>query len=1173
MGSAPNSQYAALNRARTALLVALMLTAIGLSAFAQGDRGRISGSVTDSTGAVVPNAKVTVLDTLRGTSQNLVSNAEGLYVSAPLVPSTYSVRVQTVGFKGFERTNIIVETGQEIRVNASLETGAAAETITVSASLPMINTENSILGGTLQNKEINDLPLNGRDYQQLLTIRPGVFQYAGGGSYTQSTNGIRPDTNGWMLDGHLNADPGNGRSIIGVQSPFTDAATLMPIDAIQEFSTEISPRANIGWKTGASVVVAVKSGTNQIHGTAYAFGRNGSWDARNYFNPSPQPVAPLNLIQWGATAGGPIKKDKLFYFGAFETYRNELGNPLTINAPASQSVGSPKNSIPDAIAALKARGIAISAVSQSLLQLYPANATSSTQVNTSFANTNTSYNGIGKINYLLNDHHSISGFFYMARYDGVGQTSSVVDEQFLQHQPLETKAIGFNWIYTPNARWVNEFRFGASRSWGQTLGNDAGIPATSYGLNTGVTNQNGMPLTAIKGFNSIGDSANGGTSGPSPFYRWDDEVTYTRGKHSFMFGGEYGWGVAEGQGIGYVRGTFTFNGGQAFSGATSLEDFLAGKVTTATLNTPTPPDRSTVRTQTAVFGQDDWRLTQRLTLNLGLRYEYLGIPHETHGILGNFLPAVGLVQQDIQFKQLYAPYHTQFSPRFGMAWDVFGKGRDVVRGGYSLMYEAPTLSYLTQGLTSVPTGALLNGVPGPGNISTSSTTYTGSQLNWPLQPGSSTPIFPSSGGTTSVSSCTTAKQCAIYSIDPNFTTPYVQQWSFGIQHAFTNAISLEVNYVGNHGSNLLGITNRNAAPLGAGFCMNNPLTAAQIAAGCVPGKPITDPTAVNPKFEQAAFPFYTQYAYLASIIEMKNMDWSNYNALQSTLNLRNYHGVTVTAGYTYQHALDTNSIGEYTIPPDPSTGNNNHEYGNSDFDMRHRLTVAFSYAIPGKKSPGQLLQGWQVNGIATLQTPQPWTEVDTGNDLSGIGNINVKARKGPQGDRWNFTGKRSDFKSHGTDGIPWIPGDLNVANAPTTDSTCNAAATTPGQIASLRAFGCFKSGNSVLTPPAPGTLGTDKRNPFPDTGFQNLSASVYKNWRFQERYGVQFRAEFFNVLNHPNFENPYGSVGGYGVGQFNDPSSTTTFGCGCATPDVGAGNPVTGSGSMRAVQLGLKLLF
>ena len=275
----------------------------------------------------------------------------------------------------------------------------------------------------------------------------------------------------------------------------------------------------------------------------------------------------------------------------------------------------------------------------------------------------------------------------------------------------------------------------------------------------------------------------------------------------------------------------------------------------------------------------------------------------------------------------------------------------------------------------------------------------------------------------------------------------------------------------------------------------------------------------------------------------------------------------MVAGYTYSHSLD--DVGAnwdfgagYGLPQDST--HPQREYANSDFDIRQRLTVSLTYAIPGKTGFGQMLEGWEINTIATIASPQPWGVIDLTSGLAGIGGLPVSPPQAtPQ--RWDFFGNPSDFKS-GSTPIPFFPGgSSNMPGACTTDAA-NVGAT-----ASLATYGCFAKGNSVLIPPPAGTFGTMGRNLFPDSGFRNLDFSLAKNWHFGERLRAQFRAEFFNILNHPNFANPYGGQNGYGN---NDPAAApSAFGCGCVTPDVAAANPAIGSGGPRSIQLGLKFIF
>src|ERR1700719_319244 len=257
-----------------------------LPAFSQGDFGRILGTVTDQSSGVVAGATVTVIDTERGVTRVLTTDESGEYNAPHLTPSAYTVRVEAPGFKKLEHQKIEVEVGKAARVDLTVQPGEQEQTVTVSESLPLVETTNATLGGTLSNADITDMPLNGRNYQNLLSLRPGVLTQVGGGPWTQSTNGVRPDESVWMVDGVINHNMFDARPIAGMSSPITDAATILPIDSIQEFNLMENPKAEYGWDPGAVVNVGIKSGTNSLHGSAYGFYRSSNWDARNFFNPA-----------------------------------------------------------------------------------------------------------------------------------------------------------------------------------------------------------------------------------------------------------------------------------------------------------------------------------------------------------------------------------------------------------------------------------------------------------------------------------------------------------------------------------------------------------------------------------------------------------------------------------------------------------------------------------------------------------------------------------------------------------------------------------------------------------------------------------------------------------------------------------------------------------------------
>jgi hypothetical protein len=376
-------------------------------------------------------------------------------------------------------------------------------------------------------------------------------------------------------------------------------------------------------------------------------------------------------------------------------------------------------------------------------------------------------------------------------------------------------------------------------------------------------------------------------------------------------------------------------------------------------------------------------------------------------------------------------------------------------------------------------------------------------------------------------------------------TPYIITWNFDIQRAITNNLSLDLAYLGNHGVKLYGTRDINTPPLGAGY---SPAGLAACAA---------DPTTCGNLPDVPELGTYSaKFPYIQYILELSNMYRSHYNAVQATLTERTSHGLSFTAAYTYSHALDdvSQNFGSTTPLDNANPGLN---YGNSDYDIRHRFTLETTYALPGMKSPGQMLEGWQLNSIVTLQTGQPWAVQDTANDFSGTGEVN---NPNSWGEAWNFYGNSKDFTAN-PNGIPFFSG--------TSNSQCFAQATKNGALAvsSLTNNGCFANGSSVLIPPAYGTFGTIGKNIFRDTPFRNWDLSVTKSWKFKERLTAQFRAEFFNVLNHPLFAD-------VGAGHLanNDPS-TGLLGLANETPDQGSGNAVLGSGAQREIQLGLKLIF
>ena len=1177
-----------------AILLALSL--ISIPALAQTTAGRVLGTVTDQSGAAVAGATVVVTDTQRGTVRTLTTDSSGEYVAADLIPGTYKIRVEAKGFKTVERPSVAVEVATDVRADLTLQPGNVSEVITVSAEVPLVNSISSTLGGTLSNKEINDLPLNGRNYENLLQLRPGVMRYPGGGFSTTSTDGLRAEDNAYFVEGLFNSEPFSGQGIINGAGIAGDSATILPIDAIQEFNVQENPPAEYGWKPGAVVNVGLKSGTNKIHGSAFAFGRDGVMDARNYFNDAPAPKNPRTLEQFGGSLGGAIVKDRAFFFGAYEGQRYDVGNSYSVTTPSMQPLtlapGTPPNctapalagldcngSIPNAIADLLANGYTVGAkgpctgpcispASQLISGCtvsatgtvtcngtgFPLNNTQGINIVQGFPNNVGVDNALGKVDFSINQHNAISGMYFYGNNNGTVEDFPELQSKWRSIIHTRAQVVGGNWVWTPSARWVNEARVGYNRLYQPTLPGDLSTPASGYGIDTGVSGPftGGLPRLGFAGafVPGLGAFKWPKFQGPDSITQFIDHVSYTVGKHAIKFGGELHRNEVTGGAFGNARGSITFLGGVALAASTPLEDFFAGDPFKASVQAGNP-NRQIHNWAYGAFLQDDWRVTKNFTLNYGLRYEFNSVINEANNQLGNFDPnsPTGLIQAGMNgVNGPYNPDHKNFAPRLGFAWDVTGRGNTVLRGGASLVYETINWESLLAfnnafGLSNVPTGAIINAAGG-----TAGGTITASNLAIPPvlpQWDSGVPLY-GANVSTSTPNCFN-NPCPIMSVDRNITTPYVWTWTLNLQHAFTSNVSLEVAYVGNHGSNLTGIRDINQPPVGTDY-----------SPACV----------TDPNCDQDARPFNAKFPFLSNIFQMGNIYRSNYDGLQVTLNSRNYHGLSMVAGYTYSHSLDDVSANwdfGYGAGLPQDSYNVGREYGNSDFDMRHRFTLSLTYAIPGRSGYGQMLQGWELNSIVTLQSPQFWGPIDLGTDVAGTGPLPVSPPASEMA-RWDFYGKPSDFQS-GPTPIPFFPGASN--------SACAAQALavdggTPGNAtASLSSFGCYAKGNSIMIPPPLGQFGTMPRNLFPDSGFKDFDLSIAKNWHLGERVHAQFRAEFFNVLNHPNFANPYGGQNGFGL---NDPS-VQPFGCGCATPDVAAANPVIGSGGSRAVQLGLKFTF
>jgi hypothetical protein len=1182
--------------------------------FGQANLGRISGNVRDQLGGAIVGAAVSVIDADRGPERDVVTDEAGGYVLPGLIPGRKTVRAEFRGFRSFEQANIVLGVGQDARFDIVLQPGALNETIRVTEAPPLLDTTSAELGGTIQNQAINDLPLNGRNFENLLDLRPGVTKYPGNSGWTQSTNGLRPHDNFFMVDGINSNDPWMAQSIMNAVMAAGDAGTILPIDAIDEFRTQQNPRAEFGWKPGAVVNVGIKSGTNQIHGTAYAYGRDGSWDALNYFTTPGSPVASLDLEQFGGSVGGPIKKDKLFFFGNFESQRYSVGNPSQHNLPITAAgVGSANQNLIGACQAAQAAGN-LTALSAQLAGLsmtctplpnYPGlfpvnNGSSLIEVNTSLPSVNHIYSGLGKIDYHPSSKHTISGLYFISPGDGTFVDNAIVQiaQPWLTAQYARSQVGSGNWLWTPTSTLVNSFRFGYSHYYqvfnsvdGSQNPANYNYKGSTYHLYTGQTNSAyyGLPALSFQGgFSSMVLGAGWPkTVGPDGIWQISDSISVLRGNHSFKFGGEVLINQSTSNVTANTKGPLRFS---------SLQNFFAGNMSRARYSAGNFLRHLSSQSYGG-FAQDDWRVSRTFTVNLGVRYEVNTVFTERNNLIGNFDPNLGLVQAGKQIGKVFNGDHNNFAPRVGLAWDIGGNGKTVLRAGGGIFYEQGSYDSFMAignalGLRLIPTGVNIytNGNPNPttagGTISLGTTTFTGKALG-PIKSawannGPTNPLYnaqPVCGDrTVTLPNGLTPSPCDVLGVDRHIRTPYVTNWNIGVQRAVNSNLSLDVAYVGNHATKLVGITDLNQPQLVNGFSpgWGNPNVNGTPAQQCIASAATGyDNCSPDSAAEVAARPFNAKFPYLGYIYWLSNSNFSNYNGLQASLTQRSVHGVSFVAGYTFAHALGESPDNWSFLAPIDSNHVRN-LYGSSQFDIRHHFTFSVTYALPSVKAPAQLLSGWSINSIVNLQSGAPWGINDATTDFSGTGEI---ANVSTIGEQWNFYGNPSDFKTtkslintnDGLGGIPYFDG----SDAHPFPAACmsRAQAMGPLGVAALTNLGCYARGNSVLVPPAFGSYGTTGPSIFRSFGYYNVDLSITKAFKFRERISMQFRSEFFNILNHPNIANTFGGPGGGNA--YTDPSAAAgaSFGFQPFTPDVVSSNPVLGSGGPRAIQLGLKVIF
>jgi len=1106
-----------LRMAKSVFVAVLLLAMLAGAASGQTFRGTILGTVTDSTGAAIAGAGVEIKNVGTGLTRTVQTGEDGSYSVPELPIGDYRVTVEKQGFKQAVVTGIHVEVSSERRADVTLQPGEVAQKIEVTGDeLPQVESTSNVLGGIVESKVVTSLPVNGRDYQKLIFLVPGVagspdqITDSPGSLGTFSVNGARGRSNNFLLDGTDMNDGYRNDPAINEAGVFGTPATILPLEAIAELRVLSNSEAEYGRSAGGVINIVTKSGTNSLHGSGFDFFRNNALDARNYFNQVGQQQNPFHNNQFGGALGGPIVKDKTFFFVDYEGMREKGAEASTACVPTPANIA----------AATADNGGVVNPVIANLLALNPwptptvnndcyNDGGSNISLATPFSNRVDS--AIVKIDHSFNANNLLTGRYYIGDSDQSFPLALVgggLLPNYNTATPTRVQLISISYVTTLTPAVVNEARLGWNRFAEGFFPQDRNFDPTSIGLNTvapGTPNADkynfGLPKISISGPGS--SLAPLGADNGDPRQRVDsnwhyiDNVSWRAGKSDIKLGYEYRRTTVSQIFNRGFRGTLSFD---------NLDDFIAG-VPDGGSQRQGNTNRNTFENSFAGYFQDSIRLSRKFVLNLGVRYDYFGIVQEKHGNFTNFDPKSGA---DIQVAngRLYQPDYNNWAPRVSAAWDLTGHGKTVIRAGWGIFYDAFSQDMF---MGHLPFNSGFDPGPAYSGFGAQNPILTAELFGGPLNT-----VDPVYGGGSFMSDR--------FGVDQNIRTPYLENYNLNLQQELSKHAVLQIGYVGSQGHKLFRFRDLNQPSHAA-------VTAADLGCDCinvygVPGTYTTSGTYYN--YEESS----------ANSI---------YNALQTSLRINQWHGLTSTLNYTWSHSIDDASDGEDFVPnaaqPNDSTSPIRLNRGNSNFDIRHRLTWNFIYEFPNPANLRKLTNGWGLNGIVTVQSGQPFQlnynfEDDFDGSGEGFGRPDVVGPIHYSSDPLNFL----DLTSFA------VPCTYPAGGGDGTASTC-----------------------------IPGTrhFGSEGRNSLVGPHFRQFDFSIFKNTAITERLKLELRFEAYNLLNHPNFANPYlpafiADAAPNGIDS--NGRSVGTLGL-TATGDVGIGYPFLGSGGPRTLQIAAKFTF
>ncbi len=1043
---------------RTALSSVCFLFIFGLFAVGQGTLGTISGTVKDSTGAVLPAAKIEILNEDTGISRTTTADASGRFTVPALSLGKYRVTASAQGFQSAVRSGIVLTVGSEAVANFELQVGAVSQTVEVTAETPLVEATTSTMGSLVDERSIRQLPLNGRSYDQLSLLEPGVIGLGASGSSSTSFDygtgarfsvaGARMAANSFMLDGtdindHANATPGGA------------AGSNLGVDGIREFKILTNTfNAEYGRSTGGVISAVTRSGTNELHGSVFEFIRNSALDARRWAD---REVPPFRRNQFGGAAGGPIQKDKTFFFGTYEGLRQGKG----AGAPSFVPTVAAKNGDLPGLA-----HITPSPLIAPFLKLWPdpngQDFGDGTALYTSSPTVVTNENYVmGRIDHQFSQNLSLFGR-YSFDGDNNNTPAALPGVVTIQRSRRQYSTIQLNDIISP--KWLNNFLFAYNRTFQKN--DDVAVapfdgPEYSFipGLGIGTIQFGASSATqaAPRTISNVGTGNGTPRSYAYNLFQLGDSILYVTGRHSVKFGGDYKRirdNAAENTSL---RGVYTFQ---------SWADFLNAKP--SALEGVKPGQnayRGYRQAMFALYVQDDVKVTSRLTANLGLRWEATNDPSEVNGLSSQLLDAD--INNHNAFltptSKLFNVTKKNFEPRVGLAWQANEKGTTVIRSGFGVYND-----HVLPGIYAL-------------NLAKDPPFYNLLNANNPTFPNAPPNLL-------------TGALPRLILTNNHLKEPTAVRFNFNIQQQMMKDMLLEVAYIGSESSHLWL------------FEEINPYTPVAF----VNGQPIF------PTVRTQQVRFYQNFDSSRTLATEGN---ANYNALQVTLKRRSSAGVQYQMSYTFAKSMDTKSA---FSSADATAENNTTEnpfnprqdHGVSYFSAKNNLLFNASYPFPFKfqqKAASLVLGGWTINTIGTFSSGRPFT-ARVGYNQSSSGD-----RQTP--DRPNLLpGKSNNPVLHQV--ARWF------------DST-------------------------AFSLPVAGTLGNVGRNTIIGPGIASFDVSLEKNFAITERFQGDLRAEFFNLLNHPNFSLP----------------ATNVFVSGSGAYSGSAGRITNTLNDGRQIQFGLKITF